>query len=254
MLIRLNLPPLNVEYDDVTFLLYNNGSAVEVMVRKAKDLYEVSYNKDFFKRKTEEKTVYYIYRALYRTKDKPLLESYKVRYDISIIPSGNLGEEYIKTAGHYHPISENGLTYPEIYEIIAGKAHYLLQQLHREKILDVVIVEAEKGDKILIPHGYGHVTINPSRETLIMANLVSSNFDSIYEPMKKKGGAAYFELTGGRFIKNKRYIDVPKIRVAKATASTRFPHNKNLYALFIESPEDFEFLNTPVEFEAPFSS
>ncbi len=61
-----------------------------------------------------------------------------------------------------------------LYEVLEGLAHFLLQT---NALDDVVLIEARKGDIIVIPPGYGHVTINPRLdETLIMANLVSTAF------------------------------------------------------------------------------
>ena len=73
---------------------------------------------------------------------------------------------------NYHPENPSGTGYPELYEVIEGVAHVLL----RKKTLEhIVLVKAAKGDIVIIPPGYGHVTINPSQEeTLIMANLVST--------------------------------------------------------------------------------
>jgi oxalate decarboxylase/phosphoglucose isomerase-like protein (cupin superfamily) len=82
----------------------------------------------------------------------------------------------VKTKGHYHPENSAGIGYPELYEVIEGVAHVLLQK----KTLDhIALAKATNSDLVIIPPGYGHVTINPSRaETLVMANLVSTAFNS----------------------------------------------------------------------------
>jgi len=83
-----------------------------------------------------------------------------------------------------------------------------------------VLVVAVKGDIVLIPPGYGHVTINPAPdETLTMANLVSVEFSSEYVFYDEIQGAAYYELVGQTFEKNPRYPDVPAIRKTNAGAS-----------------------------------
>jgi len=57
-----------------------------------------------------------------------------------------MGIEFVKTAGHYHPLIEGtGYTYPEIYEVLSGVAHYLLQKSENLKITDVIIVKPRKG-------------------------------------------------------------------------------------------------------------
>jgi glucose-6-phosphate isomerase len=55
----------------------------------------------------------------------------------------------------------------------------------------VAVIKAEKGDLVLVPPGYGHVTINASEKTLEMANWVCRDFSSVYEPVKRLAGASY---------------------------------------------------------------
>ncbi|WP_301664617.1 glucose-6-phosphate isomerase family protein [Methanoculleus frigidifontis] len=95
------------------------------------------------------------------------LAEQNVRFDITVIPPGAVGGEYVKTKGHYHPLTPAGIGYPELYQVLAGEAHYLLQ---RKNLRDVVVVTAKAGEFVLIPPGYGHVTVNPGKENLVMAN------------------------------------------------------------------------------------
>jgi glucose-6-phosphate isomerase len=69
----------------------------------------------------------------------------------------------------------------------------------------VVLVDAHEKDIVIIPPGYGHVTINAGNSDLIVANLVSSAFESEYGEYEKKQGAAFYELADGTFIKNPAY-------------------------------------------------
>jgi glucose-6-phosphate isomerase len=136
-----------------------------------------------------------------------------------------------------------------MYEVLEGEAHYLLQRREEErgteKITDVIVVTAKEGDKVIIPPNYGHVTINPSETTLKMANWVARTFSSIYEPIRVKGGAAYFELTNGEFIKNEKYWAVPDIRFLKPadTWIKQITQSKEvaMYELLRE-PEKLQFL------------
>jgi len=40
----------------------------------------------------------------------------------------NPGGEFVKTKGYYHPENPAGTGYPEVYEVIEGIAHVLLQK------------------------------------------------------------------------------------------------------------------------------
>jgi len=156
---------------------------------------------------------YYMYRNLSANdRDKKWLESQKLRYDITVIPPLSVSGEFVKTKGHYHPANESGTGYPEIYEVLAGNAHFLLQ---KRDLSDIVCFSAAPGDKLIIPPDYGHVTINPSLSGLVMANIVSTAFTSEYSEYERLAGAAYYEMIGSKFIKNDNYDDIPELRLCR---------------------------------------
>ena len=206
-------------------------------VRRLFEMKEVIFDKDWLAR-AEDYDLYYMYRDLYLSRaDKDRLLMLGLRYDITIIPPGMLGCEYIKTAGHYHPnVPEGRVTYPELYEVLEGEALYLLQNLDHS---DVVVVYATAGDKVLVPPGYGHVTINRSNKTLKMSNFVDRNFSSLYEPYREKAGAAYFFTKDG-WIKNKGYEHAGTLRRIDAPDSSRLKKlgltkEKEMYPLMRET-------------------
>ena len=225
-------------------------STVNPDIRMLSDMNDVIYDREWLTT-ADDIELYYMYRDLaLNEKDREIMRNENLRYDITIIPANNLGREFVKTAGHYHPeIDRTGLSYTEIYEVIEGEAHYLLQKLEDDRIMDVVLVRAKKGDKIIIPPNYGHITINPSKETLVMANYVSNKFSSIYDPIRKKGGGVYFELTDGSFVKNDNYNSPSVMKIVKGPKLNKFGIKKSMkmYNL-IKKPEVLKFLNEPQKY------
>ena len=223
-------------------------------IRYAENMGEVILDKGWLKENSKAK-LYYMYRDLWKKGDKEKIRENSLRYDITIIPPRNIGKEYVKTKGHYHPESSPGITYPELYEVMEGKAHYLLQKRSSKGILeDVFLVEANEGEKALIPPNYGHITINPDPDkSLKMSNWVDRSFDSIYEDILELGGGGYFELTSGEFIKNENYDQVPELRKVKATEIPELgiESGKDMYEI-IENPEDLELLKEPEKYESIF--
>ena len=72
--------------------------------------------------------LYFMYRDLSKNReDGQWLRDQGLRYDITVIPARTLCGEYVKTKGHHHPVNGKGVPYPEIYEVLEGEAHYLLQ-------------------------------------------------------------------------------------------------------------------------------
>jgi glucose-6-phosphate isomerase, archaeal len=196
--------------------------------------------------------LYFMYRDLAKSDaDWRWLHAHHLRYDLTVIPPRDLCGEWVKTKGHYHPKNPAGVGYPEIYEVLEGSAHFLLQS---RELDDIVMIGAGCGDVVIIPPGYGHVSINPSRdETLAMANIVSTAFESEYGEYESHHGAAYFELSSGDLLKNPRYPKVPPVRSVRPKSGNgdhRIARG-SLYSM-IGNPESLSFLNMPEQFSAIF--
>ena len=243
---------MNETWDELTF----GDRTFTPVVRTLGEMKEVLYDQGFLVTASMDNVpLYYMFREVAKNEaDAQQITALGLRYDVTIIPPLKLGLEFVKTAGHYHPrVPGSKLTYPEIYEVLEGEAHYLLQQREEaesggDAITDVMLILAHRGDKVIIPPNYGHVTINPTNTTLKMANWVARSFSSIYDPYKERGGAAYFELTSREFVRNERYDVVPAIRILRPAAtwlrgvelSTVIP----MYEL-LQEPSNLEFLLKP---------
>jgi glucose-6-phosphate isomerase len=172
--------------------------------------------------------LYYMYRDIRLPKDEKIIRERGLRYDITVIPPGKIGREYIKTAGHYHPnVAGSRISYPEVYEVLVGEADYLLQKKTQDsdEVERVILIKAGAGDKVFIPPGYGHITINSSSEVLVMANWVARGFSSVYEPIKRKKGGAYFQLEeNGQplWIPNYNYLDLPSLEKGNTEQNKEF--------------------------------
>jgi glucose-6-phosphate isomerase len=169
-------------------------------IRYLDDMRMVLYDKNWAKRAPNFE-LYFMYRGVKKRKG--------LRYDITIIPPGMLGKEFVKTKGHEH--SKN---YGEIYIVLKGEAIYLMQKCEGKEVKDVYAVKAKKGEAVIIPPGYGHLTINPSKKNLIEANWCSEKCQNKYGLFEKMKGACYFYTKSG-WIKNKNYKFIPKLRFEK---------------------------------------
>ena len=222
---------------------------VQPSIRMLSDMEDVIYDRGWLK-ETDNIELYYMYRELSLSKnDALLMKENGLRYDITIIPPCMLGCEYVKTAGHYHPcVPGMDITYPEIYEVLSGEAHYLMQKPENDGIEDAVLIKAQEGDKVIIPPGYGHLTINASNKVLKMANWVARDFESIYEPVKAKGGGAYFMLDEG-IVKNPSYDNVPELRLLEPTniKELGLQKNREMYGL-VRDITKLGFLTEPQEY------
>lgn len=212
-------------------------------IRRASDLKPVlafpeKLNSDF--------EAYYMFRDIYESEeDRRKILGANLRYDFTIIPPAEIGEENVKTYGHYHPENSCGLTYPEIYQVIEGKAFFILQRREGNRSLRVeecVVIEAERGDLVLVPPNFGHVTINPTKEVLLTSNWVCRDFVSIYEPYTNLRGACYYYLDG-RWVKNPNYSEIPALKRGEPLGKMK----EEMYYLVTEI-ERLEFLSNPSNF------
>ncbi len=200
-----------------------------------------------------EGPAYYMFRRVYRNpEDLDVMKEKDLRFDITIIPPMKFGIEYAKTYGHYHPKHQK-VSFPEVYEIINGKAIILLQR-EKENVVEVLIIQAKEGDKIVIPPDFGHVTVNIGQENLVMSNWVSTRFTSLYGPFKERRGAAIY-ITEKGIIINRNYLD--KELYIRQMAPPSFPEfglNENSLMYFlIEEIDKLSFLNEPENFLNVFS-
>jgi len=198
--------------------------------------------------------LYYMYRDLARSAtDRRWLIDHRLRYDITVIPPRDLCGEHVKTKGHYHPENPAGTGYPELYEVLEGTAQFLLQT---RKPDDVVLIFADTGARVIVPPGYGHITINPSPDTtLVLANLVSTEFESEYGEYEALHGAAYYVMSDGRITRNPHYPDVPPVRkctVVRGEGVAGKPCMGSIYTM-IGSRNTLAFLNEPEKYPDVFT-
>jgi glucose-6-phosphate isomerase len=181
-------------------------------IRRPQDMKRALYDKKWAK-VAPDYELYYMYRGI---KEKDGL-----RYDITVFPPLMLGNEFIKTKGHEH-IGDFG----EAYIVLKGKAIFLAQKRTNKKIEDVFAVKAGRGQVILIPVGYGHITINPSKKTLEVGNWQKKECRSDYKMFDKMNGACYYYTNKG-WVKNKMYKNTPVLRFVRPLNS--LPKNLKNY-------------------------
>jgi len=188
-------------------------------IRYLNDMKEVIYDRQWLKTAPENLELYYMYRgvnpAQILPKEKIMAGKGKngLRYDITIIPPKMLGQEFVKTKGHYHSDK-----YQEVYIVLNGEAIFLFQKNEGNIVKDVLAIKAKKDDVVIVPLNYGHITINPSNQELKIANWISENCQNVYNVFKKMKGACYFYTKNG-WIKNKNYSKIPKLRFEKPLKS-----------------------------------
>ncbi len=213
---------LNVGFD----LEYVNGKLVskeavipEPEVKTINDINKVLKDRN----QGKDKRLYYVYKGIYVPGDDKIFRKFRLRFDITIMPSGKLGHEFVKTHGHSHQCGE-------IYEVLKGEGVFML---HKSNGFYPIV--CKKGYRVEVPSKSIHVTSNQSQATLIMCNLMPDKVKADYKKIEKTHGAAYYLLSRNKFVPNKRF----KLLTRRANAKK---HKMKLYIDFISNPKKFAYL------------
>jgi glucose-6-phosphate isomerase len=166
---------------------------------------------------------YFMYRGVagFAAGDPVKGRTYRYRYDVTVLPSARLGDEYLRTLGHYHlPIQGRSISYPEVYEVLSGSATFLLQKVDsvfaqpsEVRVLDFIVLQAEVGTKAMMLPDYGHWTVNATDRPLVVSNWVCADCESYYRSMPLTRGASCHVLArpaGPFYARNQRYAHGPE--------------------------------------------
>jgi glucose-6-phosphate isomerase len=204
---------------------------------------------------------YTMYNGVYRQSDAGLLSDVPMRYELTLIPPRRIGRECVKTLGHRHcPEPQSGMDYAEVCEVLVGTAHFVFQTLDPTgpSASAAFYVEARAGDKILMPPGFDHCTINPGPDPLVFSDVVALGVSGIYDRFEATRGAAYLEVVENgqpQFIPNPTYRSVPPLRKVELEdyPELHLTRKEPLYVAFIQGRgENWPFLTDPRQFWPSF--
>lgn len=155
--------------------------------------------------------------------------------NITIWEVGKVGEEYIKTYGHYHVGNLD-----ETYWIVYGEGVVVMQkrvtgpdgQPKDDEIEEVRVVKVKACDSVYMPSGWAHLAVNIGKTLFVTADDSPVNFEerdpsslpghADYEPMKRMRGMAYYvvEKDGvSALVKNPLYKKVPEAEIQEYNSS-----------------------------------
>lgn len=107
---------------------------------------------------TEDDPYYDFYKAIGRDDERELFAAHGLRYDSTVIMAGAAGDEFKKTAGHFHcEVPGKGMSYPEYYQVVKGTALFVMQKVEDEhtdgrmNVVDCILAEVKAGQAIVIP-------------------------------------------------------------------------------------------------------
>lgn len=203
----------------------------------------------------EDRVIYRYTSGLHLNGDASVWSAANVIYGIVVFPPGIFGGEYVKSSGQFHPPAPpSNMATPEIYTVLAGVGHFMLQKARPpyDRIEDVVLVEAQAGETFVVPPDYGHLQINPAPEPLVFSYAVMDGMKGQYDPFKSRRGAVYYELANAedRYVFNHRYGARLPLRVVRAADLRQLPelNVKVTYQAIRDRLPELRFLTDPTVF------
>ena len=196
---------------------------------------------------------YQMYFTAGRVAEKGALNAFKsngVTYEYTVIPAKDVNGECNKTHGHVHGINpKTGKRRIEAFEVLYGNGCFELFKETGLNEFECLIVLLEKGDKIIVPSDYFHLSINLSTDKpFIFSDLIKDDVDTIYSHVKEKNGGPYrvfHDELGGIYYKlNSNWKDYQiKLKVISCkNLNWENPFNKTLYESFIEDNQKIKLI------------
>jgi glucose-6-phosphate isomerase len=149
------------------------------------------------------------------------LRAHGLGYGAVVYNHGTLGHEALRSQGHVHSVApESGVGYSELYEFWHGRGLVYMQDSATADVGDVVVIEAGPGDKVAIPPGWAHATVNVGDGPMAFGAVYALDAKLLYDPLRRLQGTAHYVLADGTLEPNPRYARVPQ---ARRTGAHRIP-------------------------------
>lgn len=196
-----------------------------------------------------EAVQYWMYNDVCARADRSVWDNRAVQYELTLVLPHALGSECSKTLGHIHNAGyRRTKTFPEIFEVLAGTAYFLVYTLSPKKrdASRCGWVKAEQGEQIIMPPNVFHLSINAGDEPLVFADVISKRAHGIYDEVRGTHGAPYWFTLNHKWVRNpafRRAAPLNQLTHLKRRARFVERNEEPLYTEFVRAPEAFRWLD-----------
>jgi glucose-6-phosphate isomerase len=177
----------------------------------------------------------------------------KLLFGVVAFAGGKLGKELVRSQGHVHAVSSAcGCSTPELIEVWQGRAIVYMQENTDEDPGRCFAVEAEPGDKVVIPPEWAHCVINADPgQTMFFGACCVRDYGFEYRAVRARGGLAWFPVWSeeeqqlrwernpaykASLLVNKQPRAFPQLNVRQETP---------IYEQFSTAPESLQWISVP---------
>jgi oxalate decarboxylase/phosphoglucose isomerase-like protein (cupin superfamily) len=155
---------------------------------------------------------YWTFSGVSAERDLSSLSQSLLSYDLTFLAPRPVAWECAKTHGHAHVDSDTGKAVPELYEVLEGRAGFLVQDLEPGPTASfAALVEAQPGETVAIPPHFHHCTLNLGTSVLAVADVVARIVRQQYAPLRAARGMAYYVHVNGEAVRNPTYLRAPPL-------------------------------------------
>ena len=193
-----------------------------------------------------------------RLNDKENLVRRKLLFGVVAFARGKLGRELVRSQGHVHAVSSAcGCSTPELIEVWRGRAVVYMQETADEDPGRCFAVEAEPGDKVVIPPGWAHSVINADPDNVMMFGaLCVSDYGFDYRGVRARRGLAWFPLWSEneeriRWEQNAAYkASFPVTKQPREISELNVIAGIPVYEQFSKDPDSLQWISQPMMAES----
>lgn len=196
--------------------------------------------------------VYAIAMDVGREPDRADLEQRMLLFGVVTYAAGRLGDEPVRSQGHVHKVSpRSGWSTPEVYEIWQGRAVIYMQQSDSDDPGRCIAVEAEPGQKVIVPPGWAHATISADPAVpLTFGAWCDRDYGFVYDGVRRHGGLAWFPLLEPsgqlRWQANDAYQYRPlEVKRPRVYEELGVEPGRGIYEQYVTDRERFMFVPEP---------
>ncbi|MGO3608836.1 MAG: glucose-6-phosphate isomerase family protein [Enterococcus gilvus] len=127
-------------------------------------------------------------------RDRSDLLERELLFGVVAYAKGSIGQEPVKSQGHIHAVSKTcQMSTPEVYEIWWGEAIVYMQERATDDPGRCYAVRAQAGERVIVPPGWAHCTINASRtESMLFGAWCVRDFGFEYDEVRAHKGLAFY--------------------------------------------------------------
>jgi glucose-6-phosphate isomerase len=195
--------------------------------------------------------VYCIAMDVGRKEHAAILRQRMLLFGIVAYASGRLGNEPVRSQGHVHAIAPHcGWSTPELFEIWEGQAIIYAQETALDQPGRCIAIEANPGDKVVIPPGWAHCVLNKDPHSRMMFGAwCDRQYGFVYDGVRMHRGLAWFPLlreSGIEWQRNTAYEPSDLVcRRARQYPELGISGNLPIYEQFARDPSSMQWVSEP---------